>query len=332
MNLIYQKIKKRERATLAVALVALDCGLPREELSGAFLHLALPRIGIRGVNLGEDCKRKLFEFPLAAALIDPAIVLRRASPHFANFHHRALRLFASLPLGFRAAEEIVNAIMVGCGEDAAHHDIEVAVSANEDEAHACLSRFLANARALLLVHEVGIENDVAAPLHDFDGGVLGDSARLLVAFALLAKLDTNIIAFDNRRADVLGELLRHRAFAGTNEADDGYDDRLLGLTLLDVELRHERVLSRLFLLGECFAFVNHNSNYTRQNELCQLPENLTPPFFALFSTGKLAIHHFSFCRYDSIKKIIRQVFGFLHYLVWIKKFSFPTKCDLSRRR
>ena len=86
MNLIYQKIKERERATLAVALVALDCGLPREELLRALLHLALPRIGIRGVNLGEDGERELFENPLATALIDPAIVVRRAPPHLVNFH------------------------------------------------------------------------------------------------------------------------------------------------------------------------------------------------------------------------------------------------------
>ena len=129
-------------------LVALDCSLMHEELLRASLHLAFPRIGIRGVNLGEDGERELFENPLATALIDPSVMVRRAPPHLANFHGRALRLLASLPLGLRAAEEIVNAIVVGCGEDAAHHDIEVAVSANEDEAHACFSCLLANARAL----------------------------------------------------------------------------------------------------------------------------------------------------------------------------------------
>ncbi len=323
MNLIYQKINQKERATSAFALVALDCGLPREELLRALLHLAFPRIGIRGVNLGEDGEWKLFENPLATTLIDPTIVMRSATPHLANFHRRTLALLASLPLGFRAAEEVVNAIVVGCGKNAAHHDIKVAVSANEDEAHACFSRLLANARALLLVHEVGIENDVATLLHDFDGRVLGDGARLLVAFALFAKLDTNVVALNDRRADVLGKLMCHRTFAGTNEANDGHDDRLLGLALLDVELRHERVLRRLFFLGEFFAFVNHNSNYTRQNELCQLSEHLAPPFLGLISRKKMATYHLSLCRYDSIKNIFRQVFGFLHYLVWIKKFSFP---------
>src|SRR3989344_4583672 len=150
MNLIYQKINQKERATLAVALVALDCDLSREELLRALLHLAFPRIGIRGVDLGEDSEWELFENPLATTLIDPAIVMRRAPPHLANFHRRDLRLLASLPLGLRAAEEIVNAIVVSRGKDAAHHDIEVAVSANEDEAHTCLACFLANARALLL--------------------------------------------------------------------------------------------------------------------------------------------------------------------------------------
>src|SRR3989338_10276496 len=153
MNLIHQKIKQK-RAASAFALVALGCGLPREAVPGAFLHLALPRIGIRGVNLGEDGKRKLFENPLATALVDPSVVMRRAPPHLANFHRRALRLLASLPLGFRAAEEIVNAIVVGCGKNAADHDIKVAVSANEDKTNACLARLLANARSLLLVHEV----------------------------------------------------------------------------------------------------------------------------------------------------------------------------------
>src|SRR3989338_3976421 len=278
MNLIHQKIKQKERAASAFALVALDCGLPREELLGAFLHLALPRIGIRGVNLGEDSEWELFENPLATALIDPAIVVRRASPHLANFHRRALRLLASLPLGFRASEEIINAIVVGCGENATHHDIEVAVSANEDEAHACFACLFSNARAFLLVHEVGIKNDVAALLHDFDGRVLGDCAHFLMAFVLFAKLNTNVIALDDIRTDVLGKLMRHRTLAGTNEADDGNDDRLIGLALLDVELRHEYILRGSLLLGECFAFVNHNSNYTRQNELCQSSEHLAPPF------------------------------------------------------
>ena len=123
--------------------------LAREELFSALLHLAPPRIGIRGINLGEDGKRELFELPLAAALIDPSVVVRCAPPHFANLHRRPFRLLASLPLGFRAAEEIVNAIVIGCGENAAHHDIKVAVSANKDEAHAYLARLLANAGALL---------------------------------------------------------------------------------------------------------------------------------------------------------------------------------------
>ena len=323
MNLIHQKIKQKERAASAFALVALDCGLPREELLGAFLHLALPRIGIRGVNLGEDSEWELFENPLATTLIDPAIVMRRAPPHLANFHRRALRLLASLPLGFRASEEIINAIVVGCGENAAHHDIEVAVSANEDEANACLARLLANARTLLLVHEVGIENDVATLLHNSNSGVLGDSSRPLVAFTKLPKLDANIIAPNDRRTDVFGELLRHRTLAGANEANDSHDNRLISLALLYVEFRHEHVLRRLFFLGEFFAFVNHNSNYTRQNELCQLSEHLTPPFLGLISRKKMATYHLSFCYHDSIKQIIRQVFRFLHYLIWIKKFSFP---------
>jgi len=309
MNLIHQKIKQKERAASAFALVALDCGLPREELLGAFLHLALPRIGIRGVNLGEDSEWELFENPLATALIDPAIVVRRAPPHLANFHRRALRLLASLPLGFRASEEIINAIVVGCGENATHHDIEVAVSADEDEAHARFPRLFAKARSLLLVHEVGIKNDVAALLHNFDGRVLGDCARFLVAFALFAKFNTNVIALDDRRTDVLGKLMRHRTLTRTNEANNGNDDRLIGLALLDVELRHEYILRGSLLLGECFAFVNHNSNYTRQNELCQSSEHLAPPFFGLFSTGKVAIHHLSFCRYDSIKIVSRQALG-----------------------
>mgnify|MGYP001585965907 FL=1 len=222
-------ISNKERVTSAFALVALDCSLMHEELLRASLHLAFPRIGIRGVNLGEDGEWKFFEFPPAAALIDPAIVVRRAPPHLANFHDRALRLLASLPLGLRAIEEIVNAIVVGCGEDAAHHDIKVTVSANKDEAHACFSCLLANAGSFLFVHEIGIKNDIDTLLHDFDSGVLGDSARLLVAFALFAKLDANVIAFNNRSADVLGKFLRHRILAGTDEADDGHDNRLFGL-------------------------------------------------------------------------------------------------------
>jgi len=330
MNLIHQKIKQKERAASAFALVALDCGLPREELFRTLLHLALPRIGIRGVNLGKDSERELFENPFATALIDPAIVVRRAPPHLANFHRRALRLLASLPFGLRAAEEIANAIVVSCGEDAAHHDIKVAVSANEDEAHACFACLFSNARAFLLVHEVGIKNDVAALLHDFDGRVLGDCARFLVAFALFAKLNTNVIALDDRRTDVFGKLMRHRTLAGTNEADDGNYDRLIGLALPDVELRHERILRGAFFLGECFAFVYHNSNYTRQNELCQLSEHLTPPFLGLISRKKMATYHLSFCHYDSIKQIISQVFGFLHYLIWIKNFSFPQNQNMVR--
>src|SRR3989344_9582397 len=203
MNLIYQKINQKERATSAFASVALGYGLPRcKELLRALLHLSLPRSRIRGVDLGKNGEWKLFENPLATTLIDPTIVMRSATPHLANFHRRTLRLLASLPLGFRATEKIVNAIVVGCGENAAHHDIEVAVSANEDETNTCLACLLANARALLLVHEVGIENDIATLLHDFACGVLGNSSRSLVAFALFAKLDTNVIALDDRCTDV----------------------------------------------------------------------------------------------------------------------------------
>src|SRR3989338_5977561 len=181
--------------------------------------------------------------------------------------------------------------MVDCGKNAAHHDIAVAVGADKNEAYVCLPRFLANARAPFLVHQVGIENDVATLPHDFEHGVLGNGARLLVAFALFVKLDTNIIAPDDRRTDVLCKLLCYRTLARANEADDGHDDRLLGLALLDVELRHERVLRRLFLLSEFFAFVNHNSNDTRQNELCQLSEHLTPLFLGLISRRKMVTRH-----------------------------------------
>jgi len=38
---------------------------------------------------------------------------------------------------------------------------------------------------------------------------------------------------------------------------------------------------------------------------------LTPPFFGLFSTRKVATHHFSFCRYDSIKIASRQARGLI---------------------
>ncbi|MBI4919832.1 hypothetical protein HY838_00850 [Candidatus Azambacteria bacterium] len=38
---------------------------------------------------------------------------------------------------------------------------------------------------------------------------------------------------------------------------------------------------------------------------------MTPPFFGLFSTGKVATHHFSFCRYDSMKKVSRQARGLI---------------------
>src|SRR3989344_1304085 len=324
MNLIYQKINQKERATSAFASVALGYGLPRcKELLRALLHLSLPRSRIRGVDLGKNGEWKLFENPLATTLIDPTIVMRSATPHLSNFHRRALRLLASLPLGFRATEEVVDAIVVSCGENATHHDIEVAVSTNKDKTNACLTRLLTNAGSFLLVYEVGIKNDIATLLHNFDDRVFGDSSRFFVAFALLTKLDTNIIAFDDRRADVLGKFVRHRAFAGANEANDGHDDRLIGLALLDVELRHECVLRGSLLLGEGFAFVYHDSNYTRQNELNQSSEHLTPPFLSLISRKKMVTHHLSFCHYDSIKQIIRQVFGFLHYLIWIKKFSSP---------
>lgn len=50
--------------------------LPCEKFLGALYDLYFTRIGLRGVNLGEDGERKFFKNPLATDLINPSVVVR----------------------------------------------------------------------------------------------------------------------------------------------------------------------------------------------------------------------------------------------------------------
>jgi DNA invertase Pin-like site-specific DNA recombinase len=301
MNLIHQKINQKEKATSAFALVAHSCSLLREKFFRTLLNLSLPRISC-SVDLGENSKGKFLEHPLATALIDPTVVMRSAAPHFANLHRSTLALFAALPLGRRSAEKVIHAIAIGCGENAAYHNIKVAVRANKNKPNAGFSRFFAKARSFLFVHKVGIKHDISALLYNFYGRILGNRTRPFIALTLLAQLNTDSVALDDRASDMLGKLFRHRTFTGADKSNDSHNNRLFGLTPLDAEICHKHLLSGALLFREIFSFMNHNSNYTRQNELNQSSKHLlSPPFLCLFLRKVMVAYHHLFCRYDNIK-------------------------------